>query len=70
MQTTEDKTKNFTLDPVHMANCVKNVYAGLNKGCNKGSYDLREAGQLSQDMDYIAASLGYLMKLQEEKKPN
>jgi len=67
MQTTEEK-KGFTLDPSHVANCVKNVYAGLNKGCSKGSYDLREAGQLSQDMDYIAASIGYLMKLQEEKK--
>lgn len=63
---TDEKQKDQVFDPSHVATCVKNIYAGLNKGCNKGAYDLREAGQLCQDLDYVASVLGQLMKQQEK----
>jgi hypothetical protein len=40
---------------------IKNIYIGLNKGCSKGAFELKEAAELSNNLDYLAAVINMLL---------
>lgn len=46
---------------------VTNIYVGLDKANSKGTFNLKEAGQLSKDLDLIAQILDQVMKLYDKQ---
>jgi hypothetical protein len=49
---------------------IQNLFIGLNKGNLHGAYELKESGQLNQDIEFIATAIKFLIqnydKLQEK----
>lgn len=45
---------------------VTNIYVGLDKANAKGTFNLKEAGQLSKDMDLVIQILDQVMKLYDK----
>jgi hypothetical protein len=45
---------------------VQNLFVGLNKGNLHGAYELKESGQLSQDIEFIATAIRFLTQNYEK----
>lgn len=45
---------------------ITNIYVGLEKSNAKGTFTLKEAGQLSKDIELISQILDQVMKLYEK----
>jgi hypothetical protein len=41
---------------------VQNIFIGLNKGNQAGAYELKESGQLAQDIEMVAIAIKYLIQ--------
>lgn len=50
-------------DPNVLNQCIKNIYSGLNKATIKGAFDLKEAGQLCNDLNTIAQIIEQVIKI-------
>jgi hypothetical protein len=49
---------------------VTNIYVGLDKANTKGVFNLKEAGQLSKDLELIAQILDQVIKLYDNADTN
>lgn len=69
METSDQSSTNLALPKEKQAiqQAVTNIYVGLDKANSKGSFTLKEAGQLSKDLDLIAQILDQVMQLYEKQ---
>lgn len=69
-ETVSQDSTNFTLPKEKQAlqQAVTNIYVGLDKANAKGTFTLKEAGQLSRDLDLIAQILDQLIKLYDKNE--
>lgn len=68
MENSEQESTNFALPKEKQAiqQAIANVYVGLDKANAKGVYNLKEAGQLSKDLDLLAQILEQVMRLYDK----
>lgn len=57
-------------DPVALSRSIKNIYVALNKATAKGTFDLKEAGQLCNDLDILAHMVEQINKLYNKEQTN
>lgn len=46
---------------------ISNIYVGLDKATNKGIFTLKEAGQLTKDLELIVQIMDQVMKFSDKQ---
>jgi hypothetical protein len=69
MENSNHESTNIALpkDKQAIQQAITNIYVGLDKANAKGVFTLKEAGQISRDLDTIAYVLDQVLKVYDNK---